>query len=351
MSSSTLAELARLVEGTLHGDGNLPITGATTLASATANDVSFAESNGFHKQIAESAAAAVVVPRETEVNDRPYIEVDDARSAFVKIVEQFRPQRKRARKRVDSTAKISPSARVADDVSIATGVVIGDDVCIGPGSVIHPNVVISAGCQLAEDVEVFPNVVLYEDTIVGARCILHAGCIIGAYGFGYDTNRGKHHLSPQLGYVVLEDDVEVGACSTIDRGTYAATLIGEGTKIDNQVQIAHNCQIGRHNLLCAQVGIAGSSTTGDYVVMAGQVGVPDHVSIGDRVILGAKAGVMKSVPSDVTMLGIPATPEREQLTKHALLGKLPEMRKQLRALQKEVQQLKMPKFHPKSDAA
>jgi UDP-3-O-[3-hydroxymyristoyl] glucosamine N-acyltransferase len=181
--------------------------------------------------------------------------------------------------------------------------------------------------------------VIYENTIVGPRCVIHAGAVLGAYGFGYCCESGRHQLSAQLGNVILEADVEVGAGTTIDRGTYGPTVIGEGTKIDNLVMIAHNCRIGRHNMLCAQVGIAGSTTTGDYVVMAGQAGVRDHVHVGSRAMLGAKAGVMSDVPDAARVVGIPATPEREQMVKQAVLSKLPEMRRQLKKLQQVVDQI------------
>ncbi len=169
--------------------------------------------------------------------------------------------------------------------------------------------------------------------------MIHSGAVLGAYGFGYKVADGRHVLSAQLGYVELGADVEVGAGSTIDRGTYGATLIGEGTKIDNLVMIAHNCRIGRHNLICSQVGVAGSTTTGDYVVMAGQVGVRDHVHIGAGAVLGAKAGVSGDVRDGVHMLGTPAVPEREQKLLFALISKLPEMRKQLKELQQQVEVL------------
>ena len=153
-----------------------------------------------------------------------------------------------------------------------------------------------AGSQIGQDVTIFPNAVLYEDTVVGPRCVIHANAVLGAYGFGYGFADGRHVLSAQLGNVVLGADVEIGAGTTIDRGTYGPTVIGEGTKIDDLVMVAHNCRIGRHNMLCSQVGIAGSTTTGDYVVMAGQVGVRDHVHIGTGAVLGAMAGVTNDVP-------------------------------------------------------
>ena len=171
------------------------------------------------------------------------------------------------------------------------------------------------------------------------RSIIHAGVILGAYGFGYKLIEGRHVPASQFGWVELGADVEVGAGSTIDRGTYGRTVIGEGTKIDNLVQVAHNCRIGRHNLLCSQVGIAGSTTTGDYVVMAGQVGVRDHVHIGRGAILGAMAGISADVPEGSHMLGVPATPERDQKLIQGTIAKLPELRRQIKALQAAVDAL------------
>jgi UDP-3-O-[3-hydroxymyristoyl] glucosamine N-acyltransferase len=196
-----------------------------------------------------------------------------------------------------------------------------------------------SGSQIGEQVTIFPNTVLYENTVVGSRSIIHANVVLGAYGFGYGFSGGKHVLSAQLGNVIVESDVEIGAGTTIDRGTYGPTFIGEGTKIDNLVMVAHNCRIGRHNMLCSQVGIAGSTTTGDYVVMAGQVGVRDHVHIGHRAVLGAMAGVTNDVPEGSRMIGIPATPERDQKIKQAAFSKLPEMRRQLKQLQRTVDAL------------
>src|SRR5262249_44063623 len=157
------------------------------------------------------------------------------------------------------------SARLAEDVDVHPGATIGDDVQIGQGSTVHSGVRVMAGCQIGRGVTLFPNVVLYENTVIGDQVIIHAGAVLGAYGFGYRFEAGRHHLAAQLGREVIESHVEIGACTTIDRGTYGTTRIGQGSKLDNQVMIGHNCQIGRHNLLCSHVGIAGSTTTGDYV--------------------------------------------------------------------------------------
>ena len=335
----TLLELAEIVDGELSGNPKLTISGASPISSAKPGQITLADSPKYIQQLDASAASAVLLPRGLNTTAMPFITVDDVHNSFSRVVAHFLPTRAQRKFGISSTAIISPSANIQADVDIHDGVTIGDDVQIGTGTVIHSGVRVMAGCQLAEDIIIFPNSVLYENTIVGPRCVIHAGSIIGAYGFGYSTVDGQHLCSPQLGHVKIGADVEVGAGTTIDRGTYNATVIGEGTKIDNQVMIAHNCHIGRHNIICSQVGIAGSCTTGDYVTLAGQVGIRDHVRIGDRTSLGAKSGVMADIPADSKHFGIPATPEKTQLKILAALGRLPAMRKQLKNLERTVERL------------
>jgi UDP-3-O-[3-hydroxymyristoyl] glucosamine N-acyltransferase len=339
---ATLAELAALVDGRLTGDGGVAILGAAPLADVQPGEITLIDRPERAHALAGSRAAAVVAPHGDLDIRLPMIQVEDVHQAFAEIVSQFRPPRARKRVGVSPQAVVSLTATIGPDVDIHPMATIGDDVQIGRGTVIHSGARIMAGTRIGEDVTIFPNAVLYEDTVVGPRCVIHACAVLGAYGFGYSSNDGRHRLSAQLGNVVLEAEVEIGAGTTIDRGTYGPTLIGEGTKIDNQVMIAHNCRIGRHNVLCAQVGIAGSTTTGDYVVMAGQVGVRDHIHIGERAVLMARAGVINDVPDGVHMVGIPATPEREQMVKQAALAKLPEMRRQLKQLQSTVEKLVAP---------
>ena len=336
---TTLGQIAEKIGGRLVGDPELVIHGAATLDTANATEISFIDNDRLLSRIDQSQAAAIVLTEGMEAVTRPAIYVAQPREAFAQIVMLFRPTLIEEQVGISSQASISESADLADDVQVHAGAVIGAGVRIGAGTIVHANVVVMAGSEIGENVVLFPGSVVYEASQIGDRCVLHAGAVIGAYGFGYDTIEGRHQRGPQLGYVVLENDVEIGAGSTIDRGTYGPTVIGEGTKIDNQVMIAHNCRIGKHNLICSQVGVAGSSCTGDYVVMAGQVGVPDHVKIGHRAVLGAKDGIMRDVPDDTTVLGIPATPERDQMAKQAAFAKLPEMRKQVRKLQRIVDQL------------
>ena len=336
---ATLVELAALVGGRIIGDDRLTIVGAAVLRDAKPGQITLVDQAEKGRLLEGCRASAIVAPRGFAPDGIAVVQVDDVHQAFSTIVRFFAPPRRMTRVGISSQAAIDPTARLGENVDVHPFATIGDDVTIGAGSTIHSGVHVMAGSQIGEGTTIFPNAVLYENTIVGPRCLIHAGAVLGAYGFGYGFVDGRHVLSAQLGNVVLGADVEIGAGSTIDRGTYGPTTIGEGTKIDDSVMIAHNCRIGRHNMLCSQVGIAGSTTTGDYVVMAGQVGVRDHVHIGTRAVLGAMAGVTNDVPDGSRMIGIPATPEREQKIKQAALSKLPEMRRQLKQLQRTVDKL------------
>jgi len=345
-----LHEIARLVEGRLCGATDLEITGAATIATARPGELTLADSPKLAPQLLRSQAAAVIVPEGFEPAGIPFITVDDVHGAFSKIVRHFRPQCQHRHIGVSHAANISLSAKIAPDVEVDPGANIGDHVEIGPGCVIHSGVCILDGCRIGEGVTLFPNVVLYENTLVGNRVIIHAGAVIGAYGFGYSKDGDKHKLGAQLGYVEIEDEVEIGACTAIDRGTYGPTLIGQGTKIDNHVQIAHNCRIGKHNLICAHVGIAGSASTGDYVVIAGQVGIRDHTHIGDRAALGAQCGVMNDIPAGQRALGSPAIEEKEEYRILAATFKLPEMRRKFIELERKLAALTGGESHAKEAA-
>lgn len=335
----TLGELARLVQGTVRGDASCIIEGASTIRDAKESDITLADSNKVAAQLVDSHAVAVVVNEKFVPEGKNVIVVPNVHAAFAAIVSMFRPRHTRRPVGISPLAVIDPTAQVAVDAQIHPGVVVDAGVTIGAGSILYPGVHVMAGSRIGANTTLFANVVLYENTIIGDRCILHANAVIGAYGFGYDSSSGKHILSAQLGNVEIGDDVEIGAGTTIDRGTYSATMIGSGTKIDNQVMIGHNCRLGKHNLICSQVGIAGSCTTGDYVVMAGQVGIGDHIDIGSQATLAAKAGVMNDIPAKSIFVGIPATPYKEQMQKQAVLSKLPEMRKEFKEVQRRLDML------------
>jgi UDP-3-O-[3-hydroxymyristoyl] glucosamine N-acyltransferase len=333
----TLAEIAQLVQGTLSGDGQQPIDDATTLSDARPGCITFIDHANRLEALAHSAATAVFVPRGLSGVSLPTIEVEDVHIAMATLIQHLRPKAPRARRGISPQACLGSNVQLAEDVEVHAGATIDEDVSIGSGTTIHSGARIASGCRIGADVTIFANAVLYEGTRVGDRSIIHATAVLGAYGFGYQTRDGRHILSAQLGHVEIGPDVEVGAGTTIDRGTYGATVIGEGTKIDNQVMIGHNCRLGRHNMICSQVGIAGSTSTGDYVVMGGQAGIRDHVHIGRGAILTAMAGITNDVPDGVCMMGVPASPIREQKLKFAALSKLPQMRKEFKKLRATVQ--------------
>ena len=336
MSTTTLANLAALVGGKVEGDDQVAISGAASIIRSQAGDITLADAPRLVKQLGESQAAAVVVTSGFPATPQPRIVVENVHEAFALIVSHFRPQYHSTCVGCSDAACIASSAQIAADVVVHPFASIEAEAVIGTGAVVHSGVRVMAGCQIGDGVILFPNVVLYPGTIIGARSMLHAGAIIGGYGFGYNAVDGAHVRKAQLGNVEIGCDVEIGAGTTIDRGTYDATIIGDGTKIDSQVQIGHNCRIGRHNLICSQVGVAGSCTTGDYVVMAGQVGLSDHLTIGNRAILGAKAGLMNDVPDDAVFIGVPATPERDQWRMWGHVRQLPNMRRQLKKLQQKL---------------
>ena len=329
----SLEELAGHVQGTvIGGHAGLSITGAATLETAGQSDITLIDAADKVHLLAKSLACAAIVPQGSGPLDRPTVEVADVHAAFAMVITRLRPPRPAARIGVSPRAVVDPAARIAADADVHPLAVIGAEVEIGAGATIHSGAQIMAGCRIGAGTVIFPNAVLYENTVVGDRCLIHAGAVLGAYGFGYKVAGGGYALSAQLGWVEIGDDVEIGAGTTIDRGTYGATSIGNGTKLDNLVMIAHNCRLGRHNMICSQVGVAGSTSTGDWVVMAGQVGVRDHVHIGDKAVLGARSGVSNDVPPGITVLGEPAIELRDRKLQLATMSKLPEMRKDLKQL-------------------
>ena len=336
----SLLELARLVGGVVEGDSSMTISSAEPTHLASEGSITFLETTAKKGILDGCRASAVLVPEDFPTDSGlTVVRVANVGSAFDKIAAFFRPPREKMVSGVSPAAFIADSARLGEGTSVGAGAYLGNDVVIGKDCVIYPNVTVLDGTIVCDGTVLFPNVVIYENCEIGARCLIHASAVIGAYGFGYDSSTGVHRLSAQLGNVVVQDDVEIGANSTIDRATHGSTVIGAGTKIDNLVMVAHNCSIGRNNLICAHTGVAGSSVSGDYVVMAGRVGVRDHLKIGRGAVLGAMAGVMADVEEGARIVGIPATPEKEQMKKQVALAKLPEMRREFIALQKEVARL------------
>jgi UDP-3-O-[3-hydroxymyristoyl] glucosamine N-acyltransferase len=328
----TVRELAEWVRGEALGDAELPISNARSLADAQPGDITIVEDDEHLGAWHASKASAAVVPGTIPVNGRPLIRVPEPRTAFARILDRLRGHPLSDTHTIDPTARVHPSARLGPGVSVGPFAVVGEETDVGPNTTLRAGAIVGRFCAIGADVTIHSGAVLYDDCRVGDRIIIHANAVVGADGFGYRSRGGRHVKVPQLGWVEIEDDVEVGASTTIDRGTFGPTRVGVGTKTGDLVMVAHNCQIGRHNVLTGQVGIAGSSTTGDHVVMAGQAGVIDHVRVGDRAVVGAQAAVMRNVPADTRVLGCPARPEGSVAQVYAVLEGLPEICEDIRRL-------------------
>jgi UDP-3-O-[3-hydroxymyristoyl] glucosamine N-acyltransferase len=254
-------------------------------------------------------------------------------------MEVFYPTPERECLGVSPHAHVHESTVIGPGTNVHPGVVIGPNVTIGRDCDIHPGVCIGADCSIGDECALYPNVVLYDRVELRNRVRIHASTVLGADGFGYRQVDGRHVKIPHYGNVLIEDDVEIGSCTTIDRSFMGSTRIGAGSKIDNLVVIAHNCELGKHNILVSQVGFAGSVTTGDYVVCAGQVGIADHVHLGTGSVFGAKCGVHKSMPAGQRFIGAPAEVDRDFLKQTMAVKKLPELRQQVKALEAQMLEL------------
>ncbi len=341
----TVAALAERFQAEVLGNRELVIHGAESIRKAGPHEIAFV-ANASHLNFLKSCnVGAVLIGRELRdavmatQTASTIIVVDDSKAAFITILKEFRPNRTRTEFGISTDANVSDSAQIGTDTNIYPGVFIDNDVIIGERCDIWPGVSIAPGCRLGDEVTLYPNVVLYSDTQIGNRVIVHASAVLGADGFGYEFEEGRFVKVPQLGCVVIEDDAEIGAGSTIDRGMIGATIIGAGTKLDNQVMIAHNCELGRHNAFASQVGFAGSTTTGDYVRCGGQVGVANHVHLGDGCTIDAKSGIHRDVPAGETYFGYPATRADQQFRMMSATSKLPEMRKKLKQLESQIAEL------------
>ena len=334
---ASLLDLANLVAGKLSGDGAIEIAGAAGIEDAKSGQITFAATARIVEAAINSQATAVIVPSTVTDLAKPALRVANPRLAFAQILTYFNPPQ-------DCQPGIHPSAVIGSnfqgtDCAVGALVVIGNDVVIGRGSIIYPGVVIGDRVKIGENSIIHANVVIREDCEIGSKVQIHSGTIIGADGFGYVTVDGKHLKVPQVGKVRIEDEVEIGANVTVDRATTGTTLIKRGTKIDNLVQIAHNCQIGEDNIVIALVGVAGSTKLGDRVTMAGKSSVVGHVKIGDDPIVAAHSLVINSLPTNSFVSGTPARPHAEDMRIQAAAGRLPELLKEIRELQKKVADL------------
>ena len=321
MSAVSIGEIADFVGGEFTGSRDAPIQSVAPLASANGKQLTFLSNRKYAAELAATKAGAVLVPKKLEGADPRWIRVEDPYFAFAKIMTRWFSNRPMP-KGVSPKAVVADSAKLGDNLALGHFAIIGENVVIGNNVTIFQNVSIEAGSVIGDDCIIYPSVVIYDGTRIGHRCIIHSGVVIGSDGYGFATHGGKHHKIPQIGIVRIEDDVEIGAGTTIDRAALGETVIGEGTKIDNLVQIGHNVKVGKHCLLVSQVGIAGSTELGDYVAVAGQSGFSGHLKIGNRVQVAAKSAVLDDVPDDTKVMGSPAVPFTEFARRQAVVKKL-----------------------------
>lgn len=355
---ATVGALAAQLDGDVLGNPEQPIRTVDSLENADTGTLSFLGDGTPLRALDTCQAGSLLIGLDRleelteELRSRfTFLVVEDPLSSFLSILKRERPTRPRKDIGISPRAIVAESAVIGEGTNIHPGATIGEDVCIGSGCDIHPGAVISDGCRLGNDTTLYPNCVLYSDVEIGDRVILHAGVVVGADGFGFRFRSGRFEKIPQLGSVRIENDVEIGAGSTIDRGMIGATVIGEGTKLDNLIMVAHNCQIGKHNVYASQVGVAGSTTTGDFVRIGGQAGLADHLHIGSGVSLAASSAVHKDIPDGGTWAGYPARPHEESFRILMAQGKLPEMRTRLRDLEKQVKRLTAELGKKESEAA
>jgi UDP-3-O-[3-hydroxymyristoyl] glucosamine N-acyltransferase len=331
-------KIAELVNGEVVGDGDFIIRGVAAFDSAGPDNITFTASAGYKKRVDETRAAAVIVPLEIRQSKKILVRVENPYLALAKVSTLFHPV-SRPVIGISQDAHVGKNFKCGIDVSVYPGVFIGDDVTLGDRVTLHPGVVIDNRVVAGNDVIVYPNVCILERCEIGSRVIIHAGSVIGSDGFGFASDGDRYHKIPQAGIVRIDDDVEIGACNTIDRATFGSTWIKRGVKTDNLVHIAHNVVVGEDTVLVAQVGISGSVTIGNHAILAGQAGVAEHVTIGNRVIVVGQSGVGKSVPDGQIVSGSPAVPHRLWLKVSNIIPKLPEMKKRIRELEKRIQRL------------
>ncbi|MHB8838571.1 MAG: UDP-3-O-(3-hydroxymyristoyl)glucosamine N-acyltransferase [Gemmatimonadaceae bacterium] len=334
----TTASIAEHLQGELIGDGTVVLNGFRAADQARPGDLTFAEKQAHFAAAEASAASAVLVSGAFVSSSKVIIRVPDARVAAAKVLPLFFPPDEHA-PGIHPSATIAPSAHVHETAHIGSGCVVGPGVTIGARTALLGGNHVGRDCQIGDDGCLYPNVVIYARTRVGHRVAIHAGTVIGSDGYGYVFDQGRHRKMLQVGIVVIEDDVEIGANCAIDRAAFGATVIGAGTKIDNLVHVAHNVAFGKHCLIMGQCGFAGSTTFGDYCVIASQSGVTGHLKIGNQVTVGGKSGVTRDLADGQTVLGFPAVPDKQAKRQWIALQQLPELLGRMRELEKQVAEL------------
>lgn len=340
-----LSEIAELINATLEGDGETEIVGVSGIREAKPGEITFVANAKYASEISRTRASAIILGYDIDpakiVTSAAILRVATPYLAFVQVLELFAFRKRRTQIGVDATAILGHNVQIGENVSIQAYTVIGDNVAIGDGTTIGPFVYIGDDTHVGSDCLIYPHVTIREEVTIGNRVIIHSGAVIGSDGFGFAKVSDRHRKIPQIGTVIIGDDVEIGANTTVDRATMTngATIIGRGTKIDNLVQIAHNVVIGEDCLIVAQVGIAGSTVLERGVTLAGQAGTAGHLTIGANATIAAKAGVTKDIPPNVFYSGFPAIDHRKDLKCQAYVRRLPQMAEEFAELQARVAEL------------
>jgi len=334
-----LKEIAQYLAGQVQGDGDVLIKGLSGIKEAQEGDITFVANHKYFPLIESTKASAIIAPRDLEAQGKNFILVDNPSLAFAKIASLVVGEQEHELKGIHPTAIIAKDAKIGKNVSVGAYTVIEGKVVIGDDSVIYSGCFIGHETVLGSKALIYPHVTIRERITIGNRSIIHSGTVIGSDGFGFADVEGVHHKIPQIGTVVIEDDVEIGANVTIDRARFDKTFIGQGTKIDNLVQIAHNVIIGRNCIIISQTGISGSVEVKDGAILAGQSGIAGHLTIGEGAIVAAQAGVTKSVPAKTLVSGYPAKPHDKAKKVNAALQRLPEYIKTINELKHKVAQL------------
>lgn len=338
----TAKQIAEFIQGTVVGDENAAVNTFAKIEEGKPGAISFLSNNKYTHYIYDTQSTIVLVDESLQLEKEvscTLIRVKSAYEAVAKLLQLYESMKPK-KKGISSLAFIDETAKIGEDCYIGPFVAIGPNVTIGDGCVLHPHVTIGERATVGDDTEIYSNAVVYHDCKVGNRCILHAGCVIGADGFGFAPSENGYDKIPQIGIVTIEDDVEIGANTCVDRSTMGSTYVRKGVKLDNLVQIAHNTDIGANTVMSSQVGVAGSTKVGEWCMFGGQVGVSGHITIGDKVMLGAQSGVPSSLKSNQELIGTPPMPMRPYFRSQAIFQRLPDMYKELNALRKELDELK-----------
>ncbi len=336
----SLSEIAQIAEGELVFNKDCRCNSVASLEEADTQSIAFFQDPKFERSFLESQAGVIIIPKHTELNSVPvrnYILSEKPYVSFLRIIAFFLHEIQKSIKgrEIHPTAIVHDSVSLPENIHIGAHTVIHENVTIGNNCSFDEHVVINSDVTIGDNCHFYPNVVIYHDVTIGNAVNIHAGVIVGSDGFGYLWDGKKHQKIPQVGGVIIEDDVEIGANTTIDRGALGDTIIHKGAKIDNLVQIAHNVDVGQYSILCSQVGIAGSSKIGKNSILAGQVGVADHVKVGENVKIGAQSGVPNDIPENKIVLGYPAMDVILQRKILVSLKELPEIRKYFHQLKKK----------------